>query len=57
MVSEVIEDNVLIRHQGAQVVGRTKGVDDQFIKQQRIDTAIVSGTFLLEKDDLRFAVV
>ena len=57
LVSEVIEDNVLIRHQGAQVVGRIKGVDEEFLKQQRLDTAIVSGIFLLQKGDLRFAVV
>jgi lipoprotein-releasing system permease protein len=57
VVSEVIEDNALIRYQDAEMVVRIKGVSDNFLKQQRLDKVIVHGTPNLKQDNTNYAIV
>lgn len=57
LVTEVIEDNALVRYQDAQMVVKLKGVSDNFIKQDRLDKAMVHGELLLKKDGQNFAIL
>ena len=57
VVSEIIEDNALIRYQDAQMVARIKGVSDNFQEQQRLDRVIVQGAPLLKKNRINYAIL
>ena len=57
VVSEVIEDNALIRYQDAQMVARIKGVSDNFPDQQRLDKVIVHGEPQLKKESISYAIL
>lgn len=55
--TEVIEDNALIKYHNAQRVVRVKGVTDYFLKDDRFINAIVSGEFILQDDDVQYAIL
>jgi lipoprotein-releasing system permease protein len=57
LVTEVIEDNALIRYQDAQMVVKLKGVSENFTRQERLDRAMVFGELTLEKDGKDFAIL
>jgi len=57
VVTEVIEDNAVVKYQDNQVVVRVKGVADNFINQQRINDAIVYGELKLREENIPFAVI
>jgi lipoprotein-releasing system permease protein len=57
VVSEVIEDNALIRYKDSEMVARIKGVSDNFQKQQRLDKVIVHGEADLSKKDINYAIL
>ena len=57
VVSEIIEDNALIRYQQAEMVVRIKGVSDNFLEQQRLDKVIVHGDPNLKKGNINYAIV
>ncbi|WKN33324.1 FtsX-like permease family protein [Porifericola rhodea] len=57
LVTEVIEDNALVRYQGAQMVVKLKGVSGNFVEQGRLDKAMVHGELALEKDGKNFAIL
>ncbi|MES2387574.1 MAG: FtsX-like permease family protein [Bacteroidota bacterium] len=46
-VTEVAEDNALLKYREGQMVVKVKGVSDNFVQQQRIDSNIVDGVFRL----------
>ncbi|MBK9461673.1 MAG: ABC transporter permease [Sphingobacteriales bacterium] len=57
-VSEVLEENALMRYNDKDMVGRLKGVDDKFIDVSGIDSTIVGGKYMLtDADSLNYAVV
>ena len=56
-VSQVIEDNVLVRYKEAQRVVRLKGVSTAFDEYSGIKNAMVSGEFSLVRDSIRYAVI
>lgn len=56
-VSEIIEDNAYVKFRDSEMVVKIKGVDDQFLKNTRLQQSIVEGSLLLEKDNLNFAVI
>ncbi|GAB4240359.1 MAG: FtsX-like permease family protein [Ekhidna sp.] len=56
-VSEVIEDNVLVRYKEAQRVVRMKGVSRAFDEYSGIKGAMVSGEFAMVKDSMGYAVI
>ncbi|SDK77910.1 lipoprotein-releasing system permease protein [Catalinimonas alkaloidigena] len=56
-VTEVIEDNALMRYRDAHMVVKVKGVSDNFTKQARLDSALVSGQLVLSKADTNYAIV
>ena len=43
VVTEVVEDNAYVRYRNAEMVVKIKGVQDNFIRNQRIDQRIVQG--------------
>jgi lipoprotein-releasing system permease protein len=57
VVSEVIEDNALLRYKDAQMVARIKGVSDNFLDQQRLDRVIVHGEPQLKKEQINYAIL
>ena len=57
VVSEVIEDNALVRYQDAEMVVRVKGVGDNFLEQQRLDKVVVHGDANLKRDQVNYAIV
>jgi lipoprotein-releasing system permease protein len=57
VVSEVIEDNALIRYKEAEMVVRIKGVSDNFLEQQRLDKVIIHGEPDLKKGNINYAIV
>ena len=57
VVTEVIEDNAVVKYQDNQVVVRVKGVADNFINQQRMNDAIVYGELKLREENIPFAVI
>ncbi len=56
-VSEVLEENALIRYEDQQYIATLKGVDSNYVLVNGIDTMIVDGDFILEKNDVPMAVV
>lgn len=56
-VTEVIEDNALLRYQDKQLVVKVKGVSSTFKHQNNIDSMIVDGNFMLSKGTKEYAVI
>ncbi|MBF9253045.1 ABC transporter permease [Pontibacter sp. 172403-2] len=57
VVSEVIEDNALLRYNDRQMVVKIMGVSDNFFKQNRIDSAVVEGHSQLILDGTYYALI
>ncbi len=56
-ISEVLEENALLRYDQRQYIATMKGVDDRFIHTSGIDTMIVDGDFILEKEGRPYTVI
>ena len=56
-ISEVFEENALLRYDQRQYIATMKGVDDRFIHISGIDTMMVDGDFILEKDGRPFTII
>jgi lipoprotein-releasing system permease protein len=56
-LSEVIEENALLRYGEKQYIATIKGVSDDFVKMSGIDSMIYDGEFLLKDQKNSFAVV
>jgi lipoprotein-releasing system permease protein len=57
LVTEVIEDNALLKYKEDQMVVKVKGVSDNFIQQNRMDSLITEGEFTLHKDSVDYAII
>ncbi|MCU0446189.1 MAG: ABC transporter permease [Microscillaceae bacterium] len=57
VVSEVIEDNALLKYRDAQMVVTLKGVSENYLEQTKLDSAILSGRFKLQENKQNFAVI
>lgn len=57
IVTEVIEDNALLKYKEDQMVVKVKGVSDNFIQQSRMDSMIVAGEFRLHKGRKDYAII
>jgi lipoprotein-releasing system permease protein len=57
LISEVIEDDAVLRYKEAQMVGKIKGVSDNFLQQSRLPATLLGGRFVLEEDSLPRAVI
>jgi len=56
-LSEVIEENALLRYGEKQYIATIKGVGDDFIKMSGIDSMIYDGEFLLKDQKNSYAIV
>jgi lipoprotein-releasing system permease protein len=57
IVTEVIEDNALLKYREDQMVVKVKGVSDNFTMQNRMDSMITEGEFTLHKDSTNYAII
>lgn len=56
-VSEIFEENALVKYDERQFIASLKGVDEHFIDVTGVDTMMRDGEFLLEKGNRPYAVV
>lgn len=57
-VSEVLEENALLRYHDKDLVGRLKGVDAEFVNVSGVDSTMVGGKYMLtDSTNLNYAVV
>lgn len=56
-LTEVIEDNALVRYGEAQMVIRLKGVSDNFLAQYPLDSAMLAGRPIVRQDSIGFALL
>ena len=56
-ITEVVEDNALIKYKEAQRVAKIKGVSESFIEEGRLVDAIALGDFQLKKGTTNFAIL
>lgn len=57
LISEVVEDNALIRYQDNEKVVKIKGVSENFLQQQRLDKALVQGKLALYQGKVPRAIL
>lgn len=57
VITAVATDNALARYAYGQTVVRVKGMDSTFQQQHRLDTAMVEGRQVLQRDGINFALV
>lgn len=55
--TEVIEENVLLRQDDKQHIAYVKGVSESFLSKDNIDSTLVEGSFVLERNGISFAVL
>lgn len=55
--AEVIEEVALLKYNSQQYVATIKGVPDNYARYTRIDSLIIDGSFLLQDDNMNYAVV
>lgn len=57
IVTEVIEDNALGRYADAQTVVKVKGVDSTYLQRGQLDSALVEGRLLLQRNGVNYAII
>jgi len=57
IITEIIEDNALLKYREDQMVVKVKGVSDNFTQQNRMDSMITEGKFALHEDSTDFAII
>jgi lipoprotein-releasing system permease protein len=56
-VAEVIEDNVVVTYREAQMVVKMRGVSDNFLQQNGLDSVIVAGKLVLQDRGVDYAIM
>ncbi len=56
-VTEVIQDNALVKYENSQMVVTLKGVDETFQTHSSLKKSLVEGNFVLIKDSINYAFV
>ena len=57
VITEVIEDNALLKYRDRQMVVKLKGVSDNFSYQNHLDSMIVEGDYMLHKKGINYAII
>ena len=57
MITEVVEDNALIKYKNAERVVRLKGLSENFLEQERLKESILFGQPVLREGNIDYAVV
>ncbi len=56
-LSEIVEENALLKYGSKQYIATVKGVSDDFLKMSGIDSMIIDGDFILKQGKNEYAVV
>lgn len=56
-MSEIIEENALLKYDDRQYIVTVKGVSDEFLNMSGIDSMIIDGEFILKKNKNNYAVI
>jgi lipoprotein-releasing system permease protein len=56
-LTEVIEDNALLRYEGRQKVVKLKGVSGNFFAQNNIDSTVIEGDYHLRRNGYNYALI
>ena len=56
-LTEVIEDNALLRYEGRQKVVKLKGVSGNFFAQNNIDSTVIEGDYRLQRNGYNYALI
>ena len=56
-LTEVVEENALLKYDDRQYIATIKGVDEDFVKMSGIDSMIIDGEFKLVKEGKPYAVI
>ncbi|GAB4023857.1 ABC transporter permease [Spirosoma koreense] len=57
LLTPVAQDNALARYANAQTVVKLKGVDDNYLQRQQLDSALLEGKLLLRRDGVNYAII
>ncbi len=57
VVTEVIEDNALVKFRNAQTVVKLKGVSESFLRQSKLSRGLVNGELKLKDDKRPYAII
>ncbi|WP_080240099.1 ABC transporter permease [Spirosoma rigui] len=57
LLTSVAQDNALAKYADGQTVIRLKGVDDNYLQRQQLDSALIEGKLLLRRDGVNYAIV
>ena len=57
IISEVLQDNALIKYRERQEVGIIKGVDENFPKLVEIDSVLIDGEFILSDEVANYSIL
>ena len=57
MITAVAQDNALARYARAQTVIKLKGVDENYLQRQQLDSAMLEGRLLLNQNGVNYAMV
>lgn len=57
LVSQVLLENAALKHGDHEFIGTLKGVDGNYDKVTKIDSAIIRGSYVLEKGGISYAVL
>lgn len=57
LITEVIEDNAMVRYRDGNAIVKFKGVSDNFSNDQKLLPFMVQGQLALVRDDVQFAIV
>lgn len=55
--SEVVEENALLKYKTEQYIVTLKGVNEDYLKNNPLDTMLIDGDFILENNDYNFTVM
>lgn len=56
-ITEVIEDNVLLKYNESQKLVKMKGFSDNFIESSNMNPYIIDGRFAFRKDSVKYAIL
>jgi len=57
LLTEVIEDNALLRYENRQKVVKLKGVSGNFFGQNKIDSTVIEGDYRLRRNGYNYALI
>ena len=57
LISEIIEDNAVLKYREGQMVVTAKGVSDNYLQQTKMNNAIVYGDFIIKEGKRNYAVI